>query len=142
MILLFFLILFWIALGITQGILWSKKGAEAFRWNEHIVFVSTVVVALVCMFISYQMSDGRLLVLSILSAMFMYPFFYNGSYYESRKRIAQLDNRVIYPQGWRSDPSVSSTALINFRFKQRLALLYIGVIIIGGFYIYKYTLFP
>lgn len=106
------LLLIWIysALeGITDGVLWSRKGHEAFKGNEHIVLFGSRVVVFVLAFLKISW------VLLLLCAL-MFPFIHAGFYYETRKKIS---NGETYPDGWKSEPSEDSSARLNFSFKQR-----------------------
>lgn len=122
--LLSLVILFCIA-GFKEGILYSKRGAESFYWNEHILFVFERSFWLILL-LSSALSDMHnidflfLIFISILSFSFFHEWFYNIS----RKKI-DLKNRIKNPISYSSK---SSTAVINFNFKQRLFMLLLSLL--------------
>lgn len=122
-ILLFILSATWaITSGLTEAILYSGKGADAFKWNEHIVFsiqrACFVLMLIICYVIHPLMSltDFELL---LLSCMLSWNLFHDGAYYEGRHLIDCPYYR------WYSD-STTSSAKINFTFWERLTLAILG----------------
>ena len=117
--------LLWSSLGVTQGILWSKTGNDAFKWNEHLVFATTMF--LILLLVQRASVLPSYFVWSTLCIMASwYPFFYNGSYYLTRKLIDKTGRT--YPHGWVSEPSKDSTADINLSWNIRLIGFVIGLI--------------
>lgn len=115
--------------GIKEGVLWSRKGADAYKWNEHILFVMERIVAaglFICgAWIGINGSIWDSVAVSI-AAMFMFPFFHNGMYYFSRREIDGS-----YPKGFWDEPSDTSTASWNFSLTQRVAGAIVGVCILA-----------
>lgn len=73
--------------GIKDAILYCKKGHDAFRWNEHIVFASergVVISLLVC---GYFLNKPYQLVNIPIAGILAFSFWHNGFYFETRKRI-------------------------------------------------------
>jgi hypothetical protein len=74
--------------GVKDGILWSRQGSDAFKWNEHIVFgierTSIALLPLLFLTIGFSYIDYAVLMFVWL---FMFSFIHNGFYYETRKRI-------------------------------------------------------
>lgn len=60
-----------------------------------------------------------------ISWALMFAFIHDGAYYFTRRR---LDERL-YPDGWRSAPSKTSTAKQKLHYKDRLLLMYLGLIL-------------
>lgn len=60
-----------------------------------------------------------------VSLILMFPLLFDGAYYEIRHRL----NPDAYIQGWASEASDSSTALIDIPFFWRLSLAMIGVVL-------------
>lgn len=117
--------LLWSSLGVTQGILWSKTGNDAFKWNEHLVFATTMfLILLLVQRASVLPSYFVWPTLCIMASW--YPFFYNGSYYLTRKLIDKTGRT--YPKGWISEPSKDSTACINLSWVQRLIMFLAGLL--------------
>lgn len=126
--------------GIKDAILWSKKGADAFTWNEHKVFVAErgiVLFIVLSVVICYSLLNkigfpyydnvklflGVCLVLS--SFILSFSYFHNGAYYVARKKI----NPKLKHYTWRG-VSNSSTADIEFSYKERLALFIVSLILL------------
>jgi hypothetical protein len=125
---LFLLLLYAVSEGITDGILWSRKGHEALKQNEHVVlFAGRVIVFMVAL-------TGVHWILLMLAAC-MFPFLHAGTYYETRKKIDTTGKT--YPEGWRSEPSEDSSAKFNFTFKMRLWLFLGGLGVTVIYYIIK-----
>jgi hypothetical protein len=110
--------LYWVSVGFVDAILWSTKGANATKYNEHIVLLFGRVLFLLaaCMTFNWW---------TILAGILLFPFFHNGAYYAGRKKI---DNS--YPNGWWSQPSTGSTAKINYSLKSRVLLAVAGLAVI------------
>ena len=104
--------------GITHAILWSKRGADAYKWNEHIIFVVQRIILGLLIWYSPNLS------LLIAGAIAYIPV-HASVYYEARKRIDGA-----YPKGWVSEPSDGSTARFNFSFFARVLLFSISLAII------------
>lgn len=137
MIVVMLFAILWQLLGITQGILWSREGEDSFEWNEHVIFVLTAVFAVMAFVLGFVFEGTeRDIVLLIIAIILIYPFFYNGAYYEVRKRIAKGNNQIVYPRGWFSDPSTTSTATINLSNKVRNVLLILGLGVLSIYYVW------
>ncbi len=108
--------------GVKDAILWSRKGADSFEWDEHWVFVlerlvfGTSIVLPVYFKISFQ--D---IILIMICVGLSFPFWHNGFYYTARHYI---DNSY---KGWASE-STTSTAKINFTWPARFTLFLISAI--------------
>lgn len=109
--------------GITHAILWSRKGVNAFKWNEHYVFVVTRILFGIATVLPGSMAG-------LICGVLAYPFFHNGFYYQIRNRIDKS-----YPKGFFSE-STTSTATINFGVRFR-TILFIGSILLLIFALIK-----
>lgn len=113
------LCLFYCVLGFKEGILWSKKGADAFKWNEHIVFaIERIGIGLLAFFAV----DWQIILVSVLA----FPFFHNGVYYWSRNLI----NEDVYDREFFDEPSSTSTAKINFSLINRIVGFVLSLILL------------
>ena len=119
------LVLLWVGLclvfagrGVEQGILWSKKGADAFTWNEHLVLgivrVLTLAVIILAGVIGGAMGWWQVFV---ISAIFVPAFWFchNTAYYLTRNSI----DSDVYPN-WFSAESTTSTSRFNMPFLWRV----------------------
>lgn len=112
------------ASGYKDAVLWSKTGTDAFSWNEHIIFGTERAAILAIGIIScIAPIDFIFASLWIWSA---FPFFHNGFYYLGRNKI----NNKVYPNGFWSEPSKSSSAKINFSKIVRIALFIFSFLVI------------
>lgn len=116
--------------GVKDGILWSKKGADAFEWNEHIVFIAERAcigsIVLVLPFITNISLLDSVVVLA--SFCLCFSFLHNGCYYTTRRYID-----VDY-YNWFSE-SKSSSARFNLGIVFRLVTFSVGIL---AFSIYNY----
>lgn len=115
--------------GIKDAMLWSKKGAEAFTWNEHIVFVlerATIVLLSIVSVLAVELTANFLVkyILVLVASLLAFAFWHNGTLYEARNRIDWA-----YPNGFWSNPSHSSTAKLNFTLTTRLLMWLVSVVI-------------
>jgi hypothetical protein len=110
--------------GVTHAILWSRKGAGAFKWNEHIIFLGTrfLLAPMILLPGSWQ---------GLLAGVIAYPCFHNGFYYWFRNRIDGS-----YPQEF-FDDSTSSTANINFSVRARVLMFVASLILLVFLLFYK-----
>ncbi len=118
------------ASGVKDAILWSKRGADAFNWNEHLVFVAERAVIGSIVFVIPLLISPSFIKISVVLACFSlcFPFLHNGSYYTTRRYID-----VDYYH-WFSE-SKSSSARFNFGYFLRTASFFCGLI---GFACYLY----
>ncbi len=107
-------------LGFKEGILYSRKGAEAFRWDEHLVFMieRTLMGILLVLFCFLNLEEA--LVLVVLWA-FSFSYWHNGFYYVSREMID-------VPKYHFHGDSDSSTAVLELTLWKRATLKITSVI--------------
>jgi hypothetical protein len=104
---------FWAILsGIKEGILYSKKGADAFKWDEHELYATERVVVFLLVPLGMNLSIAEVAVLGI-ACFCAFSFWHNGSYYETR-------NRIDVPSYSFYSSSKDSTAKLELSFKYRL----------------------
>lgn len=109
--------------GSVEAILYGKQGAETFKWNEHILYVlkaSFVLGGYLLAPYLVQMSIMESLVCFIISAV-SYPFFHDGFYYETARRINRPDYKF-------SSNSKTSTADIEIPWAIRLNAFLLSII--------------
>lgn len=118
-------VLYSIQEGVREGMYWhykSKSGNETM--NEHPIFFAQRTV----FFISIAMiifSNLSLLTsfFHLSSLVLVFPYFHGGYMYAIRNGR----NDKIYKKGFKSDPSETSTAKINFKYKTRLYMFIIAI---------------
>jgi hypothetical protein len=88
---------------LEQAVTWAKQGAEAFKWNEHILFMISRA-ALFFSMIACSYLEMKDVAIGIGCFLPMFFFVHNGVYYEARKHIDGS-----YPLGF-FDKSTTSTA--------------------------------
>lgn len=111
--------------GMKDAVLWSRKGTEAFGFDEHLIFIMERIAVLLAVVIScYGVEDDFTNMTGIWTTVFCsalsFPFLHNGSYYQSRKWI---DNSYL---GFYAD-SKTSTSFINFSFPIRSGMFLIAI---------------
>jgi hypothetical protein len=114
--------------GITDAILYSRKGADAFPWNEHIVLTIDTIV--ICVgFAAGTLLEFNWVFLGFLAAAFWpsFSFFHNGVYNVTKNAIFKTG--MSFFEAW-TDTSKTSTAKHKFDFKSRLYLLLFGLLIL------------
>jgi hypothetical protein len=119
-----FLALFFIASGIEQGILWSRKGVDAFPWNEHrpIVVERIVLFILIVIGLYADTIEGLWILLSFIPSFW---FWRDTAYYWTRHKI---DDRV-YPDWFTARSTTSSSVTIKaMSFEWRITLLCVSII--------------
>jgi hypothetical protein len=106
--------------GRTHAVLYSRKGAEAFPWNEHRIYFQER--ALVCSFfvLGCYMHQWEILCLVPLF-IFSFSFWHNGSYYHTRNQIDKPEYHWFYD-------SKTSTAVIELNAVIRTTLFIISLI--------------
>jgi len=117
--------------GVKDGILWSKKGANAFEWNEHIVFISERACIGSIVFVLPFINKLSLLDSCAVLASYClcFSFLHNGCYYTTRRYID-----VDY-YNWFSE-SKSSSARFNFGIVLRLVTFFVGLAVISIYSIF------
>lgn len=117
--------------GSVEAILYGKKGAETFSWNEHAIYVFARTMVLFSILFA-----GRLVPLSNIDCFIYaiictlsFSFFHNGVYFETARRINRPDYRF-----WSN--SKTSTAKIEMTWAIRLSMLFVSV----GLLILYYTI--
>ncbi len=105
--------------GFKDGILYSTTGAEAFTWNEQVVF--TIERALMCLNIAIATGLSLLDVAVVIVCFALaFSFIHNTAYYYCRAKISKTVFDIKYS-------STTSTAKIELKFKARLAGLVLGI---------------
>lgn len=112
--------------GVKDGILWGKKGADSFKWNEHIVFfIERALVGAIPLCVPFLKPIAILDSVSLIVCFLMcFSFVHNGFYYECRKRIDVKNYH------WFFD-SRSSTAWFEANVAIRTSMFAVGIIILA-----------
>jgi len=109
--------------GSVEAILYGRQGAETFKWNEHVLYVLKAGFVLGGYLLApylVHMSILESLVCFGISSM-AYPFFHDGFYYETARRINRPDYRF-------SSNSQTSTADIEVLWSIRLNAFLVSII--------------
>lgn len=90
--------------GTIEAVLWSRKGADAFPWNEHIIFsIQRFVFGVTIVMAGY--AGYTVAAVSMVVSLFFFFFMHDGAIYLFRNLI----DEDIYPRRW-FDTSTTSTA--------------------------------
>ena len=121
-------VMFAITSGIVEGILWSRKGAEAFKWNEHIALISQAIAFILGVSLSQFVRIpffhfGILLLASSMAFVGIKP----GVMYYVRHKI----DPSVYGAKFFAEPSDSSTAKINLSVALRMGLIVCSIEILS-----------
>lgn len=133
MILTLSLLLYYSAIsGIKDGILWSRKGSEAFKWNEHIIFmIERITIGLLPLaYIIIERFTWVDYKVMLISWILMFSFIHNGFYYETRKRIDVKNYHWFYD-------SRTSTAWFEVDIITRLLAFIVGLLSFSAYLILK-----
>jgi len=109
--------------GWKDAILWSRKGADAYDWNEHYIFnAERACVGSIVLLLPLLTKPSLLDVSAVLVTFCLcFSFLHNGCYYTTRRYID-----VDYYH-WFSE-SKSSSARFNFGYFLRTASFFCGII--------------
>ena len=109
-------------LGFTEALVWSKKGDDAFTWNEHIPLaiqrILLGVLVLGCGWQGFEVSCYAL-----LSSLPMFFFFHDGTIYLVRNDI----NDALYDKRWFDESTTSSATFKTMSARWRIILFSVGV---------------
>lgn len=73
--------------GIVEGVLYSRKGSDAFKWNEHVLYIALIVCVCSLYLLDSGISNIWDKVMVILVVWFSYPLVHDAAYFETRRRI-------------------------------------------------------
>lgn len=115
--------------GVIEAILYGKKGAETFSWNEHIVYVFARIMVLFSILFASRLTHLSNLDCLIYASVCMlsFPFFHDGSYYETARKINRPEYRF-----WSN--SQTSTAKIEITWFVRVNMLLVSIISLLVYY--------
>lgn len=133
----FFLCLYALVDGLNNAVLYSRKGASAFKWNEHFIFLaqrgSPYLAACFAAFYGFKMESFSSLCILIggelISSALAFSYFHNGIYAEARDRIAGDLNDFKY--NWRYS-SPTDTSKINFTYRERLWMFVASLVLMAS----------
>jgi hypothetical protein len=109
--------------GWKDAILWSRKGSDAYDWNEHYIFIAERAIIGSIVFVLPFLSNMLLLDSGVVLATFCmcFSFLHNGFYYTTRRYI-DVDYYT-----WFSE-SKTSSAKFNFGYVFRTICFVVGVV--------------
>ena len=110
--------------GWKDAVLWSKKGSDAYDWNEHWIFgIERACIGSIALTVPF-MADFTLADSGVIILVFLlcFSFLHNGVYYWQRNKI---DVKEYY---WFSN-SKTSTAWYNANSTLRTVFFVVGVIV-------------
>jgi len=121
------------SLGAVEALLWARKGAESFKWNEHAWVLApqrvwigiTILLTGLCANLY-----GAIIVAVFVASIPAFFFFHQGTMYMVRNHI----NHLVYPNRWKDD-STTSTAKINVEWGWRLGLFIMSVLSLASTFI-------
>lgn len=123
-------LLFAVLCGVVEAILYCRRGAESFRWNEHVVLVlQRGAVALVAGAALLDKKPGWVAV-QFLAIGAMFSFFHNNAYNFARRWIDVQSFRLACAGFDWNYQSATSTARFDFDGPERNVLALIGVVIL------------
>ena len=116
--------------GWKDAILWSRKGSDAYDWNEHYIFIAERACIGSIVFTMPVINHFTFVDSAVIICVFIacFSFLHNGFYYTTRRYID-----VDYYH-WFSE-SKASSARFNFGYFLRTASFFCGLI---GFACYLY----
>jgi len=111
--------------GVIEAILYARKGAETWKWNEHALYILNAVIFAFGVFAMPLFIHTTFIesVLGVACCALCYPFFHDGLYYESARQINRKDYRF-----WSN--SKTSTAKIEITWNVRLSFCICAFIIV------------
>jgi hypothetical protein len=115
--------------GMNDAILYSRKGAHAFPWNEHIILVlDRAGLPLVSVF-TILTSDLAWTMVQLWAYLLMHSFIHNGAYYLCRDKIDGTNH------GFKHQ-SPTTTAKVDLNYKQRSILFVIGLLLLVAYWMF------
>ena len=109
--------------GVCDAILYSRKGADSFKWNEHIVLVIRRCLVGLLVLLGVQ-APYPCVITQLLCFGLSFSFFHNGAYYITRELI---NGKGLLWYYWFHD-SLTSTAKLEFNYFFRTLLFLISLI--------------
>jgi hypothetical protein len=108
--------------GFKDAVTYSLKGAAAFPWNEHNLFMSERI-AVVCLIVCGSFIERESLWVLITCITLSFSFWHNGFYYEGRSFID------VERYNFNSN-STSSSAKVEIKWWMRLTMKIISILIL------------
>jgi hypothetical protein len=117
--------------GWKDAILWSRKGSDAYDWNEHYIFIAERVCIGSMVFTIPLIKYFKFVDSSVIIGVFIacFSFLHNGFYYWQRNKID------VNEYHWFSN-SKTSSAWYNANSTLRTILFILGVV---AFVVYQTT---
>jgi hypothetical protein len=116
--------------GAINAFIYGRKGAESLKRDEHIDIVLLQGLFFIYPFLVLWLEvDVYELSWATVAGIFATPFFKDGAYFESRKKIDGA-----YRLGWWDD-STTSTAIINFKMPMRVLFFICSLLMMGYAYL-------
>lgn len=122
------LIVIYTGRGVEQGILFSKKATDAFKWNEHIPIVIVRVAIMAAIFVGgMAVATTKTWYLFFIGVSFIPAFWFwkDTAYYYTRHKI----DSSLYINWFKAESTTSSSELIKaMPYKYRLLGLGISLV--------------
>jgi hypothetical protein len=114
--------------GLTDALYYSRKGAHALPWNEHIILVVSRAIFILGMLAGILTPSTNMFWVFVQFASFIlaFSFVHNGAYYLFRDKIDGTNFGFKHK-------SPTSTAKLDFTYKQRTMQLIMGLILLIGY---------
>lgn len=114
--------------GFKDSVIYSLKGAEAFPWDEHKVYMSERI-AVVSLMVCATFIDVHSLWVLIVCIALSFSFWHNGFYYEGRDWMGKEDYHFY-------SNSTTSTAKLEFKWWTRVVMKVASIIILTLYIIF------
>lgn len=105
-----------ITMGIQEAIVYRAHTRIPGKTDEHKFYFITRLLCAAAIFLDP---------LALLGAGLVFPFFHDGAYYETRKKLDR-----IYPAGFLTDKPLGSTARLEFGIVLRIVMAGIGLFLL------------
>lgn len=114
--------------GSIDAILYSRKGADAFPWNEHVLLVAMRTTWFVLIASGLFLNYADLVFLAI-AFVFSYSFWHNGIYFITKIAVFSPGTRNKFEYFFQ-DKSKTDTSRNNYDFASRLYMWLFGLLVI------------
>ena len=108
--------------GFVEALVWSKRGDDAFTWNEHVpLAIQRILLGVLVLCCSWQ--GFEISCYALLASIPMFFFFHDGTIYLVRNEI----NDAVYDKRWFDESTTSSATSKTMSANWRIILFAVGV---------------